>query len=668
MNRFLSRTVPHSAPRSALILALLLAACAPGSGDTGGDPVAPNPAPPELAFTTDPAVTLSGGTASTVQILHASDLEAGIAALTDAPRFSAVVSGLRDDFDATLTLMSGDLYIPGPFFSTTTGQADIRIVDALGVQASALGNHEFDLGTATVAGLIAAEEPEEGEAPTPDLYPGTTFPYLSSNLDFADSDLADFVVIDGQAASAIPNSVARSAVVTAGGEQFGVVGVTTPLLPSISSPTGISVTPSNPADLEALAATVQPVIDALSAQGLNKIIVLAHMQQLEFELTLAGLLQDVDIIVAGGSHTLIADDDDRLRAGDVRAGDYPLLRLSATGQPVAVVNTTSEYRYVGRLVAGFDAAGVLSEVREESGAYAADDEGVAAAGGAAPIPEVVAATGEVQAIITELDGQIFGATEVFLNGQREAVRTEETNLGNLTADANLAVARELDPTVAVSLKNGGGIRAPIGATAPDGTPVPPLANDLTGKAAGQISLLDVQNALRFDNSLSVVTVTAAELKAVLEHSVAASDPGATPGQFPQVGGMAFSFDPSLPPSSYDEDGALLTPGERVRSAATLNDDGTIADVLVENGALVGDPERPIRVVTLGFLADGGDGYPFPAEAERTDLEEPAEQAALGAYLGEIGTYTEADTAPAEDSRIQNLSQREDSVLLGMVGK
>ena len=146
--------------RSALLLALLLAACAPGSDDPATAPTAP-----DLAFTTDPAVTLSGSTASTVQILHASDLEAGIAALEDAPRFSAVLAGLRDDYDATPTLMSGDLYIPGPFFSTTTGQADIRIINALGVQASAFGNHEFDLGTATVADLIAAEEPEEGEAP-----------------------------------------------------------------------------------------------------------------------------------------------------------------------------------------------------------------------------------------------------------------------------------------------------------------------------------------------------------------------------------------------------------------------------------------------------------------------------------------------------------------------
>ncbi len=42
------------------------------------------------------------------------------------------------------------------------------------------------------------------------------------------------------------------------------------------------------------------------------------------------------------------------------------------------------------------------------------------------------------------------------------MRSEETNLGNLTADANPAYARQIDPSVQVSLKNGGGIRNPIG--------------------------------------------------------------------------------------------------------------------------------------------------------------------------------------------------------------
>ena len=586
--------------------ALLLAACALTSTPTGTDSSpGSGTATPDLTFVSDPAVTLSGETSAVVQLLHASDQEAGLGAIDDAPRFSAVINGLRGDptysADPTLTLMSGDLYISGPFFSTTTGQADIRITDAVGTQAAVFGNHEFDLGTSVVADLIAAEEPDEGEAAA-DLYPGTTFPYLSGNLDFSESNLADFVAPDGQEASSIPNSITRSTVITEGDEVFEVVGVTTPLLPSISSPGDVVVSPSNPADLEALAAIVQPLVDDLSAQGINKIILLAHMQQLALELELAPLLRDVDVIVAGGSDTLLAADGDRLRANDTRAGEYPLLRASATGQPVAVVNTSREYRYVGRLVAGFDAAGVLSQVADESGAYATDAEGVQRAGNAAPAPEVVTATDEVRSVVTELDGTIFGSTDVYLNGLREAVRTEETNLGDLSADANLAAARAVDPTVAVSIKNGGGIRASIGAVkpGPEGTLIPPEANPLTGKEAGQISLLDVQNALRFDNSLTVLTLTAAELQAVLEHGVAASGSGATPGQFPQVGGVSFSFDPNLPGSAYDEDGTLVTPGERVRSAAILNDDGSVQDVLVENGQLVGDPDRPIRVVTLGF--------------------------------------------------------------------
>ena len=652
----------------ACLPALLLAACAPTSTPTGTDSSpGSGTATSDLSFISDPAVTLSGEASAVVQLLHASDQEAGLGAIDDAPRFSAVINGLRNDptysADPTLTLMSGDLYISGPFFSTTTGQADIRIMDAVGTQAAVFGNHEFDLGTSVVADLIAAEEPDEGEEAAADLYPGTTFPYLSSNLDFSESNLADFVVPDGQKASGIPNSITRSTVITEGDEVFGVVGVTTPLLPSISSPGDVVVSPSDPADLEALAAIVQPLVDDLSAQGINKIILLAHMQQLALELELAPLLRNVDVIVAGGSDTLLAADGDRLRTNDTRAGEYPLLRASATGQPVAVVNTSREYRYVGRLVAGFDAAGVLSDIGDESGAYATDAEGVQATGDAAPTPEVVAATDEVRSVVTELDGTIFGSTDVYLNGLREAVRTEETNLGDLSADANLAAARAVDPTVAVSIKNGGGIRASIGAVkpGPEGTLIPPEANPLTGKEAGQISLLDVQNALRFDNSLTVLTLTAAELQAVLEHGVAASGPGATPGQFPQVGGVSFSFDPSLPGSVYDEDGTLVTPGERVRSAAILNDGGSVQDVLVENGQLVGDPDRPIRVVTLSFLADGGDSYPFPADAQREDLAS-AEQAALGDYLGEIGNYTQADTPAAEDARIQNLSERSDTVL------
>src|SRR5690606_19235295 len=96
-------------------------------------------------------------------------------------------------------------------------------------------------------------------------------------------------------------------------------------------------------------------------------------------------------------------------------------------------------------------------------------------------------------------------------GDRTAGRVQETNLGDLTADANAWKARaalgdEVDWVV--SLKNGGGLRASIGAIEPNrGDKIPPLANPEAGKSAGGISQLDLENALRFDNHLVVFDTT-----------------------------------------------------------------------------------------------------------------------------------------------------------------
>ncbi|MEL6605517.1 MAG: esterase-like activity of phytase family protein, partial [Cyanobacteria bacterium J06614_10] len=99
----------------------------------------------------------------TLQLLHLADQEAGIPALDDAPRASAVINALEDDFENTLLLSSGDAIIPGLFFSSSAeafggqGRADILIQNELGVQAIAFGNHEFDLGTGLVRDLVAGE-------------------------------------------------------------------------------------------------------------------------------------------------------------------------------------------------------------------------------------------------------------------------------------------------------------------------------------------------------------------------------------------------------------------------------------------------------------------------------------------------------------------------------
>ena len=653
------------------------------------------------------------------------DQEAGAAAVVDAPNLSAVLNALRAQgvADATLTLSSGDAFIPGVFFDASEalfgagGVADIQIQNELGFQAVALGNHEFDLGTRTlselVTGLDVTNDGEEGE---PDTVPraiatfdgpflegtelegatfqGAAFPYLSANLDFAtDPFLAPLVVPGGQAPAA--GVVTSSTVIEAGGQSVGVVGATTPTLPEISSPGEVGVLPAEfdatptPDQLDALAAVINAEVDALLAsdETLDKIVLLAHMQRLGIEEALAARLPDVDVIVAGGSNTRLADGTDRLRDGDTAQGRYPIEVENPSGGTSLVVNTDGSYEYVGRLVIDFDADGRIvpgSYDPDVSGAYATDAEGVAALGAAGDVdPEVAAIAEAVEAQIVSAESNVLGAASVFLNGERsgvgapddpDGVRTQETNLGNLTADANLAAARDADPAVAVSIKNGGGIRASIGeAVVPPGGseaergPNPELTDGDGAiiKPEGGISQNDVQTTLAFNNGLTLLTLSRAGLVEVLEFGVSAL-PGVA-GQFPQIAGIELAFDPDLPS------------GERITDAAVVDEAGAVVAPLVQDGAIAGDPAEAFRVVTLSFLADGGDGYPFPELAtDRVDLfgEEGAEsftgdatfaadgteQDALAEFLDDLeAPFAEPDTGPEADERIQNLDFREAGV-------
>ena len=640
----------------------------------------------------------------TLQLLHASDMDGSAGALGNVESFSAILDGFRRQLPHnTLVLSSGGNYIPGPRYYAANdestapvlgvpgnGRGDIALLNAMGFQASALGNHELDRGADAFAATIAMET-EDGST-----YPGAMFPYLSSNLVFtAEDHLADLVAPDAQEAFLSAGGLAGSAVITVGGERIGVVGATTPALRSITGSSGIEILPEEPDDIAALAAVIQSEVDSLVAWGINKVILLAHMNRIEIEKELAARLVDVDIIVGGGSSAILADSTDRLRTGDQAADSYPLRFESPNGEPALLVNTDADYRYLGRLVVEFDEQGVaISDSIDPyvSGAYTTDRQGGQAFPGR-PIPEVTRIVESLRSVLHVRDSNIVGRTSVYLAGERQDVRTQETNLGNLTADANLWYARRFDPEVAVSLKNAGGIRSSIGIRVqPPGTinPAdveysPPPANPVTGRKEGQISQFEVQNTASFNNGLVIIPVTAEELARLVEHGVGFEGVGeVTGGRFPQVGGMRFSFDPNAPA------------GRRVQSLAIVDDDGRVVDRIVENGALAGDPDRRIKVVTLNFLANGGDEYPYPIpSADRVDLAgeagqpnapdpdfpdtngngvlddaveiDPglvdfagvgAEQDALAEYL--VHFYSEtpfdvAETSPIEDLRIQNLS-------------
>ena len=601
-----------------------------------------------------------------------------------------------------MILSSGDNYVPGPRYFAAgdaandavlgvsgNGRGDIAFLNAMGFQASALGNHELDRGTGAFAATIGSEV-RDGRT-----YPGAMFPYLSSNLGFAgDESLHDLVVPDGQEAVLVAGSLAKSAVITVDGQRIGVVGATTPNLARITGIGGITVEPAVGTDIDGLAAIIQQAVDTLVGQGINKVILLAHMQQIAIEKALATKLVDVDIIVAGGSNTLLADENDRLRDGDEAADTYPLRFESPKGEPLLLVNTEGDYKYLGRLVVSFDEQGVvLPETIDPfvSGVYATDKQGAQAFAGR-PVPAVSRIAASLRGVLQARDGNIIGKTSVYLAGRRGAVRTQETNLGNLTADANLWLARQVDAEVAVSLKNGGGIRGEIGIVVqPPGTTdpadmvfLPPPANPTIGKEEGDVSQFDIEGTLRFNNGLAIVPLTARQLAAIMEHAIGFDGVGhVTVGRFPQVAGMRFSFDPVAPA------------GQRVRSLAIVDDSGSVTERVIERGVMVGDPERRIKMVTLNFLANGDDGYPFPVpgtgridltgedgqpnpphpafpdtngngrldgpvlvDPGRTDFAAPGtEQDTLAEYLAHFFAavpFNEAETAPLDDRCVQNL--------------
>ena len=667
----------------------------------------------------------------TLQLLHFSDAEAGLLASQTAPYLAALVDVFEDQYANSITLSGGDTFLPGPFLAAgtdlsiipvlnqvsgstigTSTNIPIALVDTvvhnlIGVQASAIGNHEFDLGSNVFAAtLLGNVDPDVNNSNTTERYFGADYALISANLNFTNDAalrgrFTQTVGTGGlEEASTLKGRIAPSAVITEGGEKIGIVGATTQLLQIISSPSGTTTIGGVGDNIALLASILQPVIDDLRAQGVNKIILMSHLQNLNNERALAPLLEGVDIILAAGSNTRLGDADDEAVAFPGHAADfadtYPIVTAGADGKTTLIVNTDNEYTYLGRLVVDFDENGdiitdSLAAHQSINGAYASTVENVAEAWNitTAEVETVALADNTrggkvndlvdaVQDVINVKDGNVFGFSNVYLEGERIQVRSQETNLGNITADANAAALKSAlgvaaSDTFIVSLKNGGGIRAQIGTlSAPD--PVDGSVDKLPPD--GGISQLDVENSLRFNNQLMAFDTTAQGLLNILNHGVAA---GTGQGRFPQIGGVAFSWDPDL------------ASGARIRDVSLIDDEGNVIRVLVNDGVVVPNAPSKITVVTLNFTANGGDGYPIKANAENFryllsdgTLSGPVdealnftlagvvptnslgEQKAFETYIrANFGTpnkaYNEADTDFAGDTRIQNVNFRDDTV-------
>jgi 5'-nucleotidase len=105
-------------------------------------------------------------------------------------------------------------------------------------------------------------------------------PFVSANLDFSDEARLEALVRQG--------TLVASTTVRERGERIGIVGATTPALASISSPRNVKV-------LDDVAGLVQDQVDQLTAAGVDKIILISHLQSLIEDRALVPMLRDVDV-------------------------------------------------------------------------------------------------------------------------------------------------------------------------------------------------------------------------------------------------------------------------------------------------------------------------------------------------------------------------------------
>lgn len=430
---------------------------------------------------------------------------------------------------------NGDAIQGGPIGTLSKGLYIIDIMNALGYEVATIGNHEFDYG---MDAFNAAKEKAE-------------FTYVSANFcDLEGNPLLDPYVIH-----------------ELGGWKVAFVGVATPETFTKSNPANFQDEEGNyiynfcqGEDGANLYAAVQKAVDAATAEGADVVVAMTHLgtDASSAPYTSSDLIVNttgIDAVLDGHSHSVWEQE----------------IVLNAAGEEVLLSSTGTKLANLGALSITADEEGnpvVSTKLHSES--LFQDDE---AAGFIA----------SVKGLYEESLNEVVASTEVALTvkdpatGER-AVRSAETNLGDLCADAYRSMLGS-----DIAFVNGGGVRADI--------------------EAGDITYGQILNVHPFGNMACMIEISGQHILDALEMSARALPD--ENGGFLQTSGLTYEINMGVESSVVlDEEGNF----------AEVAGDRRVQNVLV-NGEPI-DPEATYTVASHNFmLKNGGDGFVMFKEGE-----------------------------------------------------
>ena len=500
------------------------------------------------------ALALSAGTAMaeySLTILHTNDFHArfepiskydsGCGAEDNAEgkcfggsaRLATAIEAARARSNNSILLDGGDQFQGTLFYTYYKGALAAEMMNRMGYDAMTVGNHEFDDGPEVLRGFMDSLD----------------FPILMSNADVSREPL-------------LADTLKKSTVIERGGEKIGLIGLTPEDTDELASP-GDNVSFSDPV------AAVQAEVDKLTAQGVNKIIVLSHSGY-GVDQRVAAETTGVDVIVGGHSHSLLGDMENA-------EGPYPTMVGNT-----AIVQSYAYGKFLGELNVTFNDAGEVVSANGQPliiDAAVAEDEGVKARITEAAEP------------LEEIRNLVVAQAATSISGERTVCRAMECPMGSLIADAMLDRVKEQG--IEIAIQNGGGIRASID--------------------AGPITMGEVLTVLPFQNTLSTFQVTGATVLAALENGVSQIEEGA--GRFPQVAGMTFAFDASKPAGARVSDvmvgGAPIDP-DKLYGVVSNNyvRNGGDGYAMFKTATNAYDYGPDLADVTAEFLAEKGPFTPY----------------------------------------------------------